>query len=215
MKMVSFTVDQLQLEAEPGTPLLKACLDNGIYIPHLCYMEHLLPAPASCRLCFVDVKGRQQPVTACTEEVQPGMRVQTDTAEIRRLQKAGLQLLLSVHDVDCRNCPANRNCPLQNMARHLKVALKAKQFDQYLKTPQIDPSHPILDYYPNRCVLCGKCIEVCRRRNGQPVFTFARRGFDTVIQYFASGDPDRCNCPPEHECVQACPVAALLPRDGD
>jgi NADH dehydrogenase/NADH:ubiquinone oxidoreductase subunit G len=213
--MVTISVDQKQIEAEPETTLLKACLDNGIYIPHLCFMEHLHPAPASCRMCFVAVEGEHRPVTACTQVVREGMVVQTDTEDVRRLQKAGLQLLLSVHHVDCRNCPANKKCPLQKMARHLKVGLKPGKLERHLKTPEIDRSHPILDYYPNRCVLCGKCVQVCRNHNGQSIFTFARRGFNTVIQYFGSEQADPIVCPPEHECVNACPVAALQPREAE
>ena len=210
--MVKLTVNQKQVEAEPGTSLLKACLDNGIYIPNLCFMEHLDPGPASCRLCFVEIEGEQAPLTACTRLVEEDMVVRTDTPAVRRLQKTGLQLLLSVHHIDCRNCPANRKCPLQDLARYLKVGLKSKHLDQQLKTPEIDRSHPDLDYYPNRCVLCGKCLEVCRSRNGQAVFTFANRGFDTVIHYFSAEGNDPFSCSPDHECAKICPVAALVPR---
>lgn len=213
--MIALTVDQQQIEAEPGTLLLKACLDSGIYIPNLCYLEQLRPAPASCRLCFVEIEGEQQPLTACTRVVEPGMVVRTDTPAVRRLQKTGLQLLLSVHHVDCRNCPANRKCPLQDMAKYLKVGLKPKHLDRRLKTPEIDRSHPQLDYYPNRCVLCGKCLEVCRSRNGQAVFTFARRGFDTVIHYLGASDSEPITGAAVSACVAICPVAALLPKNAD
>ena len=210
--MVTFTVNQTQIDAEPGTSVLKACLDNGIYIPNLCFMEHLQPGPASCRLCFVEIEGEDKPLTSCTQVVEKDMVVRTDTPAVRDLQKTALKLLLSVHHVDCRNCPANRKCPLQDMARYLKVGLKSKHLEQRLKTPEIDQSHPLVDYYPNRCVLCGKCIEICRSQNGQAVFTFAGRGFDTVVHYFGAEGKEPITCASEPACVKICPVAALVPR---
>jgi bidirectional [NiFe] hydrogenase diaphorase subunit len=90
------------------------------------------------------------------------MVVRTDTPAVRRLQKTGLRLLLSVHVVDCKSCPANKNCELQNLAKFLKVGLKPKTLKRYFKQPEADDTHPYLSYYPNRCVLCRKCLQVCR-----------------------------------------------------
>jgi len=115
--MVTLLVDNIKLAVEEGTNLLKACLDNNIYIPNLCYVEGMTPPAASCRLCFVEIKGEEHPVTACTVKVNREMVVTTDTPRVRQLQKTALQLLLSVHHVDCRNCPANKKCALQDMAR--------------------------------------------------------------------------------------------------
>ena len=63
-KMVTFVVDDSEIQAEEGTQLLKACLDNGIYIPNLCYMEKIRPLPASCRMCFVQIEGQEKPSVA-------------------------------------------------------------------------------------------------------------------------------------------------------
>lgn len=211
--MVTFVVDDSEIQAEEGTHLLKACLDNGIYIPNLCYMEKIRPLPASCRMCFVQIEGEEKPVAACTVPVNASLMVKTDTPAVRRLQKTALQLLLSVHDVDCKNCPANKKCGLQDMARFLSVGLKPKHFKHRLKEPQIDRTHPCLDYYPNRCVLCGKCIQVCRNHNRHSSITFARRGFDTVISFFGTASPDAGACDACRSCVAVCPVGALVMRD--
>jgi NADH dehydrogenase/NADH:ubiquinone oxidoreductase subunit G len=127
------------------------------------------------------------------------------------LQRAGLRLLLSVHDIDCRNCPANKQCELQKIARFLKVGLKAKPYAVALKQPAVDTSHKQIDYYPNRCVLCGRCIAVCRNHQAQPFLAFAKRGFETIISSFGQESAtDVClDC---HACVDACPVAAILER---
>jgi NADH dehydrogenase/NADH:ubiquinone oxidoreductase subunit G len=212
--MVSILVDQKKIVVQEGTPLLKACLDNGITIPNLCYLKEVDPAPASCRLCFVEIDGVDRPVAACSVPVQAAMVVRTDTPAVRRLQRTALKLLLSVHDVDCKNCPANRKCALQHLARFLKVGLKPKGLRHRLKEPPIDDRHPCLDYYPNRCVLCGRCVAVCRAATDRPELTFAKRGFDTVVSFFGRTDSARHDCAACRACIDTCPVGALALKDG-
>ncbi|UCF95222.1 MAG: (2Fe-2S)-binding protein [Desulfobacterales bacterium] len=208
--MIKIRVDECELEVEAGKNLLQACLQNGIYIPSLCYLDGIDPMAASCRMCWVEIEGTHQPVAACTVAVQAGMVVKTDTPAVRRLQKTALRFLLSVHDVDCRNCPANRQCELQRSARFLKVGLKSKHLPSYLKQPAIVPLFPGLEYYPNRCILCGKCLAVCREPQGRPVLTFAQRGFDTVVSYFGPPDSNAQACEDCQACARICPVAALI-----
>lgn len=210
--MITLIVDKRELTVKQGTNLLAACLQNDIYIPNLCYIEGMRHPPASCRLCFVEIDGRDLPVAACTLRVDADMMVHTDTPRVRRLQKSALQLLLSVHDVDCKNCPANRKCALQAMAKFLKTALKSKHLDLFLRENRIEQTHPFLDYYPNRCVLCGRCVYVCRHEQKRVELTFAKRGFETVIGYFNTPHSMPPSCDTCRACVEACPVAALLPK---
>jgi bidirectional [NiFe] hydrogenase diaphorase subunit len=207
--MAKFLVDNKEIEAQPGTTLLKACLDNDIYIPNLCYLEGIDPPSVSCRMCFVEIEGERQPVPSCTVLVKDDMVVKTDTPAVRQLQRTALRLLLSVHHVDCRNCQANKKCELQRMAKFLKVGLKPKSLGVHLKDVEIDRSHPFLEYYPNRCVLCGKCIHVCRAKNGQSALTFSKRGFDTVISFYGVKDLAALACEICNACIDICPVGAL------
>ena len=212
---VQIIVDDHPIEAEEGTPLLPVCLANGIYIPNLCFLEDMAEPPVSCRLCFVEVEGETRPVTACTVALQQGMVVRTDTPAVRRLQKAGLQLLLSTHAIDCRNCPSNRRCDLQNMARFLSVPLKAKRFARVLKPLKCNQSDVCFDFYPNRCILCAKCMHVCRQRHGQTRMSFAARGFETTISFSGSADQARWSCAECNACVEICPVSAILRRRSE
>ena len=210
--MIALQIDDKRIEVAEGSNLLEACLDNGIYIPNLCHLKDMQHPPTSCRLCFVEIEGSDNPVCACSIRVVGEMSVHTNTPRVRQLQKTALQLLLSTHDVDCKNCPANRQCALQDMAKFLKVALKTRGLDRLLKETRIDASHPFLDYYPNRCVLCGKCVYVCRQQHNRAGLTFARRGIDTVIAFYEHPQTKQLPCDTCQACVEVCPVAALLPK---
>jgi bidirectional [NiFe] hydrogenase diaphorase subunit len=210
--MVRLLVDGKEIQAEEGMTLLQACLDHGIYIPNLCYLQYMKQPPASCRLCFVEIEGNDGPVPSCTVEVNQGMIVRTDTTAVRRLQKSAFRLFMSVHDVDCAHCPANKTCELQRIAKFLRVGLKPGKLDLCLKEPKIVQEHPILDHYPNRCVLCGKCVHTCLSRHGRPLMTFAKRGFNTVISLYGGADSAGSSCENCLACLEVCPVAALALR---
>jgi len=211
--MIKILVDDKEIEAKEGTNLLKVCLENDVYIPNLCYLEEMEHPSASCRMCFVEVEGDEKPVASCTAKVRAGMVVRTDTPAVRRLQRSALRLLLSVHDVDCAHCPANKNCELQSMAKFLKVGLKTKGLEQFLKEPQIDEEHPVLNYYPNRCVLCGRCVFVSQKRREKPFLAFAKRGFQTIISFH--GEEERFSDETYMACVEVCPVGAITLKEKD
>jgi len=213
--MIKLTVDDREIEAQEGITLLQACLDNDIYIPNLCYLKQMQDPPSSCRLCFVEIEGYRQPVTSCRVEIQEGMVVKTNTERVRKLQRTAFELLLSVHHVDCKNCPANRKCELQRIAKHLHFGLKLKRLEKLEREVQIEEDHPYLRYVPDRCVLCGRCVFVCREKNGRPLLSFARRGLDTVISFFGEEAEAMGACEQCSACIDVCPVAALLPRHND
>ncbi|MBW1855535.1 MAG: (2Fe-2S)-binding protein [Deltaproteobacteria bacterium] len=211
--MIKLTIDNREIEAGEGMTLLRACLENDIYIPNLCYLKDRETPFASCRLCFVEIEGEDSPVASCTVKIKDGMVITTDSSTVRQLQRTALQLLLSVHDVDCANCPANKRCALQDMAKFLKVGLKPKQLPRHLKEIEIDETHPYLNYYPNRCVLCGKCVFVCKDKEEQPSLAFAKRGLDTVIVSYAEQDISSLPCKNCLACVEICPVGAIVLKD--
>lgn len=206
---LNLTIDGSPVKAERGEKVLFAALDAGVYIPNLCAMRGLKPQ-AGCRLCFVEIEGRDKPVTACTEEVAEGMIVRTDGEHVRRLQRTALELLLASHPVDCANCPANGNCDLQRIASFLKVKLKQKRFRKKTRDLPVDDSHPDIAIDPNKCVVCGKCIWACVEKKGIGAINWAFRGDRITISPFGGDRLVDTKCNGDGLCAEVCPVGAIV-----
>ena len=209
MKKVSLTIDGKQITARAGEKLLWVALDKGIYIPNLCAIRDRREPNASCRLCWVEIEGLPKPVTACTVAITDDMVVNTKGEKALSLARTGFELLMASHELDCANCPANRACELQKIARHLRIPLKPKRFRLLLRDLPIDDSNPLFTYNPNRCVLCGRCIWACRHDVQSGVFGYAHRGFERVMTTFADEPIGAERCLDCGGCVEVCPTGAL------
>jgi len=214
MKTVSLVIDGKKVTAREGKNLLWVALDNGVYVPNLCALREKAEPAAACRLCFVEIEGRQEPVTACTEAVTEGMVVRTRGEKALRLARTAFELLLAAHPVDCARCLANGSCELQQIAHHLHLKLKTKRFIKLQRDLPVDDSHPDFSYDPNRCVLCGRCVWVCQERVRAGVLGFARRGFQRVVTTFADEPLGQYPCQECGECVRVCPCGALIFKGG-
>jgi len=215
MKTISLTIDGKKITAPEGENLLWVALDNDIYIPNLCALRDKPEPTAACRLCFVEVEGKEKPVTACTETISEGMVVNTKGPKALRLARTAFELLMASEPADCARCPANRSCELQIIARHLGAKLKSKRFRKLLRQLPIDYSNPQFIYDPNKCVLCGRCVWVCQKRLGIDALGFAHRGFDRVVTTFGDEPIGELRCQDCAECISVCPTGALVFKDGE
>lgn len=210
--MVGIVVDGNWIFVDQKRSLLEGCLRNGVTIPNLCFLEEMLDPPASCRMCFVEVEGESQPLMACKVMPWAGMVVRTGTQQVRRLQQTSLRLLLTVHEARCKPCPSNRRCDLQTLVKMLGVRIRPRRYEHLDRCVEEIEEHPVLQIYHPRCILCSKCIEVCRNRNGRPLLTFAKRGIDTFVAALTQNGGDKHVCEECLACVAVCPVSALLIR---
>jgi bidirectional [NiFe] hydrogenase diaphorase subunit len=215
MDFIELTIDGRNVQAEPGTKILKAALDTGIYIPNLCYLSEAVLPFGGCRLCYVEIEGKGL-VTACTQPVEHGMVVHTQTPEVNRLRRTAFKLLIAYHDLDCRSCWKNKDCELQKLAAKLKVKLKKPEEFKGLPTEllPLDKTNPFIIHDPNRCIICGKCVWVCNEKHGNGLIDFAYRGYEIRLKMSSDISLIKETCPPCGECAEICPTGALQPNSA-
>src|ERR1700754_2874592 len=114
-KMVSLTIDGMSVTVPEGTSIMRAATEGGTQIPKLCATD-MLESFGSCRLCLVEIEGRNGTPASCTTPVAPGMVVHTQSERLKKLRKGVMELYISDHPLDCLTCAANGDCELQDMA---------------------------------------------------------------------------------------------------
>ncbi|MEA3485379.1 MAG: formate dehydrogenase subunit alpha, partial [Candidatus Aerophobetes bacterium] len=207
--MINLKINGKLIKANKGSTVLQAAIENGIYIPHLCYQKGLSIAGA-CRVCLVRIKGRQGLVTSCTTEVIEGMEIITEDEEINDIRRLIVELILSEHEHNCLVCEMNGQCELQDLAYQLGIDKIRFPIEEPAKLIE-DSSEAILRD-PNKCILCGRCIRACAELTVQDILEFANRGNEAYIiagldQPLAETDCVTCGA-----CVQACPTGALTEK---
>ncbi len=214
MAKIVIEVDNRRIEADEGGNLLFALLDAGIFVPNLCALRGLHPPEGGCRLCWVEIEGGRNPVTSCTQSVTSGMRVITRSKAIDRLVRSGMEMLLSVHRLDCKNCPGNLRCMLQTIGKERKIPLRSNRIPKIEPDLPVDESRVELGFNPNHCVLCKKCVQVCNQEVKKGVLDVVRRGLDARISTFDGQPLAEQICGSCVRCAEVCPVGALYKRKG-
>ena len=214
MKDIKLTINGKEIKAHASTKLLWAALENGIYIPNLCAIKDKPEPNAACRLCWVEIAGLKESVTACTVEVSEGMVVNTRGEKGLELARASFELLMASHALDCVHCKANGICELQQIAKVLKCSLKPKNLRLLLRDLPIDDSNPLFTLDPNKCVLCGRCVWECQKYREKALLGFAHRGFKRMVTTFGDEPIGRDKCLDCGHCVEVCPTGALAFKDN-
>ena len=208
-RMVQLSVDGVALSVPEGTSVLRAAREAGIDIPKLCATDSL-SAFGSCRLCVVEIEGRNGTPASCTTPVTDGMIVRTQTPLVARLRRNVMELYVSDHPLDCLTCSANGDCELQDMAG--AVGLREVRYGtdgaNHLDLP-VDESNPYFTYDPSKCIACSRCVRACADIQGTFALTIEGRGFGSRV---AAGQAEsflESECVSCGACVQACPTATL------
>lgn len=209
---ITFTIDSLKIKANKGDTILKAALEQGIYIPHLCYHPDLKPF-GGCRVCMVEVKGRGLTIS-CKATVEEGMAVITESPEINKVRSIAVELLIVNHYADCLQCVKDTECKLQSVAAYIGIEEgRLQRLKRLTRTLPIDDSNPFFIRDPNKCVLCGICVRTCEEIQGMSIIDFAFRGYATKVTTFKDKPVVESRCESCGECVVRCPVGALVPKN--
>jgi formate dehydrogenase alpha subunit len=205
---VTVHIDGREVTAPGGATILDAALSAGIAIPHLCYKPELgLPPTSSCRLCIVEVEGARAPVASCSHPVADGMVIRTDTDALREKRQIIIDLLLSAHPHDCTTCEKAGRCDLQRYAYELGV----KESEYAAEPVKVEPVQdgPAIVYDRSKCILCGRCVEVCHNVQVTGAIEFLNRGYDTRIGLPPGLPRDDSGCTECGNCIDVCPTGAL------
>ena len=209
MAMVNLTIDGVKVSVEAGTTVLKAAHAAGIKIPTLCWLKDINEIGA-CRMCVVDV-GARALSAACVMPVSEGMVVKTNTPAVRQARKSVLELILSNHERKCLSCVRSQNCELQALAKELGV--EESKFDGDNIHYELDTFSPSIVRDPNKCILCRRCVSVCRNVQKIGAIGAVNRGFKTVIAPAFEKNIMETNCVFCGQCITSCPVGALREKD--
>ncbi|MEG0797829.1 MAG: NADH-dependent [FeFe] hydrogenase, group A6 [Acidaminococcaceae bacterium] len=211
MDMVTLTINGQIVQAKKNSTVLEACRAAGIYVPTLCYHPELRPEGA-CRLCVVEASGARTLVASCVYPVAEGMVVNTNTPKVREARKMVVELLLANHPKDCLSCQKSMDCELQKIAADLGVR-QVRFAGGEMKAHTIDASNPSLVRDQEKCILCGRCIRVCAEVQGMNVYSFAGRGFNTIVSTAFEQGLEKVACSYCGQCASVCPTGAIVEKD--
>lgn len=206
--MPRLTIDGKEIETKEGSSVLEAALTNGIDIPRLCHHPDL-SVSGGCRLCLVEVEGRDLPTPSCGLGCEDGMVVQTQTELLNELRRDVIDIFLAEHPLDCVTCDKAGACELQHFA--YQYGLKGTSYELNVGRTLYQDDNPFFLRDHQYCILCGRCVRVCEEIVGASAIDFVGRGFESHIGTPFDGPMIDSSCVFCGNCVQVCPTAALLP----
>ena len=209
---VTVEIDGLPARVKAGSTIMRAARESGVAVPKLCATDSVKPF-GSCRLCVVEVEGRNGYPASCTTIVEEGMKISTQTDALARLRRNVMELYISDHPLDCLTCAANGDCELQDMAG--AVGLREVRYgyagENHLDA-EIDDSNPYFSFDPSKCIVCSRCVRACDEVQGTFALTIEGRGFESKVAASINESFVDSECVSCGACVQACPTATLMEK---
>lgn len=207
--MVNLTIDGKQISVEENTTIMEAARINGIPIPKLCYLKGINEI-AACRVCVVELEGKERLITSCNNVAEEGMVIYTNSPKVRRDRKTTVELILSQHDCECVTCARSGNCSLQKIANDLNIIdipfkLEPKKTPWNKNFPLIRDS--------SKCIQCMRCIQICEKVQGLGVWDVEGTGSRTSVNVAGHRNIEEADCSLCGQCITHCPVGALRERD--
>ena len=211
MATVNLKINGINVTAESGQTILEAARNAGIYIPTLCYLKGITKSGA-CRVCLVEVKNGRTLLSACTTPVSEGMEVFTNSERVLKGRRNSVELIMSNHNKNCLSCKRNQNCELQRLCEELGI--RENQFEGEHTKPSFDDFSNGIVRDTSKCVLCGRCIDTCKKVQGLGILGFENRGFNTIVAPIYNQSFANVNCMQCGQCVINCPVGALTEKEN-
>ncbi len=210
MKDITCEINGIEVRVPEGTSIYHAAKGANVKIPTLCYHPDL-PAWAACGICVSKIEGSPKMMRACSTTVQPGMKVITHDSELHQVRKTVIELILSTHPNSCLTCPRNQNCELQRLAAEFGI----REIPYEMNVPEIekDESTPSIVLDPEKCVKCGRCVNVCQHMQNVWALEFIGRGDDTQMKPAGDIALNETPCIKCGQCSAHCPVGAIYEKD--
>ena len=209
--MVNLKINGQEVSVPAGYTILEAAREVGIDIPTLCYLKND-SVTGSCRMCVVEIVGARALQAACVYPVAEGIEVLTHSPKVKEARKSTLELILSNHDRKCLTCVRNKNCELQTLSEELGV--DNIRYEGEMNEYDIDDLSPSIVRDNNKCVLCRRCVNVCKNVQTVGAIDATERGFKTTIASAFNKPLSETNCVNCGQCIAACPVGALKEKDN-
>jgi NADH-quinone oxidoreductase subunit G len=206
--MPTLKINDVQVQAAPGTLLIDACAQAGFPVPSYCYHPTLSPV-ATCRMCLVEIKGQPKLATACTTTVQEGQEVFTGTPAVMDGRAGVMEFLLINHPLDCPICDQAGECRLQDFSYQYGSG------DSRMVEPKRRYAYEdlgariVID--KNRCIHCTRCVRFTREISQTNELIVANRGAHLEVTTYSGKSMD--GNPLAGNVVDLCPVGALTSRD--
>ncbi len=210
MNLVKAKINGMDVEVPAETTILEAAKTVYLKIPTLCAHPDLKPS-AACGICVVKLKGSSKMLRACCTPIEPGMEITTHDPEIVEIRKTIVELILSNHPNDCQTCGRNADCELQTALADFGI--REEPFPKLLRNLPADNSTGTIVLEPNKCIKCGRCVEVCQEVQNVWALSFLERGFLTRIAPAGEiqlGDSPCVRC---GQCSAHCPTGAIIEKD--
>jgi NADH-quinone oxidoreductase subunit G len=222
--LITLTINGKSIEAKEGETILNVARANEIFIPAICYLTRCSPTLA-CRLCLVEADGKQ--VYSCNAKVKDGMSVITNTENIHKERRAIMEVYDVNHPLQCGVCDQSGECELQNYSLYMKVDSQSYTIKDVARPAT---NWGVMKYDPGLCIVCEKCVTVCKDMIGSNALSTVKRGSDDISKALKESMPkdayamwnklnksligfDADSCTDCGECISVCPVGALVSAD--
>ncbi|MCK5857655.1 MAG: [FeFe] hydrogenase, group A [Bacteroidales bacterium] len=210
MSKIKLTIDSQLIEVEQGVTILDAAKMINVNIPTLCHHEDLCVS-GNCRVCVVEVAGRERLEASCATPAEEGMDILTNSAKIRNARKDVVSLLVSEHNTQCTTCYRNTNCELQDLAAEYNV--DGDKYMSVLKPNiEIDKSSWSIEKDDSKCIRCQRCVRTCAELQHVNALTASHKGHEMKISTFMDLPFNEVVCTNCGQCVNHCPTGALTER---